>query len=583
MVYYPEPSTLLPSGDTTGALDVARIASLLKQGPVHLAPGTFYANAPIQVPACTELSGSGGTGPTIYDELPFVGGTIIKAVAAWSGGSNAAPAIVQANGTGVRMRDFWVDGSALWTGNSVTGATCDGVNDNTGFHSFCLRNVGVRMASNNGFTFAFGESVVFQCGANITWGDGFHGGFIDSQVIDCFAQGCGLNGTGSGYAILASQCKFIGCRGDLSQFGFFISAYTGATNADMVQLIGCSTQRNNQDGVHISTPVANGTPILISGCSFDSDGVNGTLTTVSGGTPAGSGGYATPGTGLTYAGISVGGGSTVIIDGVTQTCGTGDSIAPCPQYGVVTYALNGHNPVLVSVNDSFLNSGGTLVSDQTAVATAVGLNCFGYSGAVFSGQAPSRLGVLDPVSTVDFAATGRLLTGCQAATMPPALCTVTCAAPTSGTLAVTSIMLKAGMSISNMLLCTDGTAETGGSHGWYVLMDTSMKVLAVTADKTAATFWGNGFQAYSLPFTASYTVPTTGRYLVGVCIVASQMPTFSGQGALRISAPNNAGPTFAPAWIGTSSTGQTTPPALGATMAALANVGNSYNYYAELS
>ena len=189
----PRPATPPEATDTA-----AITAALTATSPVLLAPGTFYTNAPLQVPAGGKLAGSGGAGPTIYDEWPFVGGTIIQAVAGWSGGANTAPAMVQANGTGVRMRDFWVDGSALWTGNTVTGATCDGVNDNTGFHSFCLSNVGVRMATNNGFTFNYGESVVFQCGANITWADGFHGWFVDSQVINCFAQGCGLNGSGAG-------------------------------------------------------------------------------------------------------------------------------------------------------------------------------------------------------------------------------------------------------------------------------------------------------------------------------------------------------------------------------------------------
>ena len=159
----------------------------------------------------------------------------------------------------------------------------------------------------------------------------------------------------------------------------------------MVQIIGCSTQRNNGDGLRVSTEVANGTPILISGCAFDSDGVNGTLTTTSGGTPAGSGGYSSPGSGLGHAGIAIGGGSTVILSGVTQTCGTSDASLPCPQYGISTFAIDGYNPVLVSINDSFLNAGSTLIYDQTSVITNVGLSCYGVAGAVFNGQTPSHI------------------------------------------------------------------------------------------------------------------------------------------------------------------------------------------------
>lgn len=151
----------------------------------------------------------------------------------------------------------------------------------------------------------------------------------------------------------------------------------------------------------------------------------------------------------------------------------------------------------------------------------------------------------------------------QAETFPRILCS-SAQALTSGTLTVTAIALPQYMTLSSIAMSTKGTAKTGGTHGWYVLLDSSRVVRMVTADQTdAATVWGTTNTLYSLA-TNSYTTTYTGLYYLGVCVVATGMPNIETAGAGGSAGVVGA----APILCGTSSTGQTTPPSVGATMGA---------------
>src|SRR5215831_2036681 len=143
-------------------------------------------------------------------------------------------------------------------------------------------------------------------------------------------------------------------------------------------------------------------------------------------------------------------------------------------------------------------------------------------------------------------------------------------APTSGTLSVVAIGLPQYMTLSAITMSTKGTAKAGGTHGWYVLLDSGRVVRMVTADQTdAATVWGTTNTAYTLA-TNSYTTTYTGLYYLGIMVAATTMPTILSAGAAASTGIVSAAPILA----GTSSTGQTTPPALGATMGALTAVVN---------
>ncbi len=165
--------------------------------------------------------------------------------------------------------------------------------------------------------------------------------------------------------------------------------------------------------------------------------------------------------------------------------------------------------------------------------------------------------------------------GATAETIPRSLIGGGSAAMTSGTLYVMGIGLHQNITVSNITFATKGTAETGGSHCWYVLLDSGLVVRSVTADQTGATFLASTNTHYTIA-SSSYTTTYSGLYYVGICVVASGMPQMAVGGAI----PNDVA-SITPAVCGASSTGLTTPPTVSTTMGAI--TGGNYAFYAYTS
>lgn len=142
----------------------------------------------------------------------------------------------------------------------------------------------------------------------------------------------------------------------------------------------------------------------------------------------------------------------------------------------------------------------------------------------------------------------------------------------SGTVYLRAAVLKQNTVVNNITMCTRGTAETGGTHMWYVLTDSSLVVKAVTADQTGATALTSINTPYTFA-TNSFTTTYSGLYYVGVMVAATGMPVFL-TGVATPTGLNSA----APILCGTSSTAQTTPPSTGTTLTALTS-SNGYNFY----
>lgn len=155
--------------------------------------------------------------------------------------------------------------------------------------------------------------------------------------------------------------------------------------------------------------------------------------------------------------------------------------------------------------------------------------------------------------------------------------TVAYPAVTSGTLYLRAIPIPKGVTVSNLTFMTGSAAEAGGSHGWYCLLDSGLVVRAVTADQTAAAKWGATFTPYTLPVSSAYTTTYGGLFYIGVCITATTMPAFLAGAGTQSSLTN-----LAPILMGSSSTGQSTPPAAGTTMGALAGSA-AFDFYAYTS
>jgi hypothetical protein len=166
--------------------------------------------------------------------------------------------------------------------------------------------------------------------------------------------------------------------------------------------------------------------------------------------------------------------------------------------------------------------------------------------------------------------------GATAETCPRRYASTSSSAQNTGTLYATAIAMASGILVSNITMASGTAAKTGGTHGWYVLLDSGLVVRAVTADQTdAATVWGVAQTAYTLA-TNSYTTTYTGLYYIGVMVAATGMPTF-----LAATATGNAVNGVAPVLAGSSSTSQTTPPSTGTTMTSLS--GASRQFYAYTS
>jgi hypothetical protein len=172
-------------------------------------------------------------------------------------------------------------------------------------------------------------------------------------------------------------------------------------------------------------------------------------------------------------------------------------------------------------------------------------------------------------------------TGSTALTIPRWALSNNAIGTATGTLYVRIIPIVAGTPINNITWMVGSAAKTGGTHGWYVLLDSGLVVRAVSADQVdAATTWGTTFAEQTLSVAASAYIATyTGFYYIGVMVAqsAGTQPNFYGGSNF---ATNDAA--RAPALGGTSSVGQTTPPTLGTTMAGISGLAAA-NFYAYTS
>jgi len=161
--------------------------------------------------------------------------------------------------------------------------------------------------------------------------------------------------------------------------------------------------------------------------------------------------------------------------------------------------------------------------------------------------------------------------GALAETYPRHLVTIS-VGNTSGTLVLAAIGLPAGLTVTNIIMCVGATAKTGGTHGWYAILDKNFLLQGVTADQTdAATVWGTVNTPQSLALAAPYVTTYAGLYYLGVMVAesAGTMPTFN------CIAPLQGGINIAPYLGGTSTTGLTTPGTPGTTTYAAITSGNS--------
>jgi hypothetical protein len=148
----------------------------------------------------------------------------------------------------------------------------------------------------------------------------------------------------------------------------------------------------------------------------------------------------------------------------------------------------------------------------------------------------------------------------------------------SGTLQLVAIELLKGDPVNNITFVPGTTGATTPTHQWFALFDASRNKLKVTSDDTS-TAWSAITASASNKKTlavagGAYTVPASGKYYLGVVVVAATPPTLTG-------APGSGGliSVEAPAIAGRADTGLTDPTSCPATAAAITtNAGVPYAY-----
>ena len=146
---------------------------------------------------------------------------------------------------------------------------------------------------------------------------------------------------------------------------------------------------------------------------------------------------------------------------------------------------------------------------------------------------------------------------------------------TTGTVAVASVGLRAGLVVSNITVLVGTTAGVAMTHQWAALTDSTLTVKAVSADGTSGALPGSTLKTYAMG--SPFTVPATGVYYLAVSVTATTAPTLAGV------TPAGAASGLVPVLCGTAGS-QSAPPSLAAQLASgVVTFNGSMNFAAWVS
>jgi hypothetical protein len=96
----------------------------------------------------------------------------------------------------------------------------------------------------------------------------------------------------------------------------------------------------------------------------------------------------------------------------------------------------------------------------------------------------------------------------------------------SGALNLIALGLSAGQVVTNLSFYSQGTALDTPTHWWFALYDSAMTLLRQTADQLTAAWPATTKKTLAL--SSTYTVPTTGLYYAGICVIANNALGLAG-------------------------------------------------------
>ena len=317
--------------DDTAAIQAAA-NSCVPGGTVYFPPGVYVTSYPIVISNRICLVGAdSGQGYGIYgggyppgsrgtEELPEAG-AVIRPSATWAQGPAVAAAVFL-----LIAPTHWITEGPIIRDLAISGVnlpvTADGIQGYGAVVNVLMDNVYVYKCTGWGINTAYDDLAPAGFAINspgtwiieksMTW-DNTAGGINltacnDSTFlhVDC------IGNTGDNWAI--SDCgntKLIGCRAEWSATGYGYSIYDDA--GPRITLIGCSTDNNGNDGIHLYGPGTGG-QVNIVGCDLHADGH--------------------AGGGNTGANISYAAAYAVTITSTITETGNSAAGPDCPAYGI---------------------------------------------------------------------------------------------------------------------------------------------------------------------------------------------------------------------------------------------------------
>lgn len=131
--------------------------------------------------------------------------------------------------------------------------------------------------------------------------------------------------------------------------------------------------------------------------------------------------------------------------------------------------------------------------------------------------------------------------------------------PTTGLVQFQPVALLAGQVVTNLVAVTGSAAGGAPTHGWYALLDSTGKVLAVSADQASG--WQAVDTEFPLAMGSPFTVTTTGLYYTALSITAAVecnlvcLGTYRGSAAGQVTKlAGTAGTVNAPPAVGSTLT-----------------------------
>lgn len=540
---------------------------------VYLPAGTYRTSAPLTVPPGVTLRGAHGdhfdnlTGWTqvnarIKPLASFSGVSVILILDAPLGGY-AAKSCEQ------RLLDLTLDGTALPGGNTVDGIQAQGT-----IRGMVYENLSIKKFGGHAIFFTYNFSappglpqapyscrlrriVASDCGGNTF----SFNNTTDTTLIDVESIGS------AGYGFFLSGCgnsTLIACRAEWNLRGFHI-----APGNAQLSLIGCSTDRNTQNGILITGGSA-GATVNITNARLNRDGRNGN---------SGGGGYA----GLTVDTCP----AMVVATDITVLTGVDDdgSGTRSPQYGV-----NAVGSAYVAVNSGILNAATTGFRDGGTNTTLLrGPNVGELIGNPASPSSTTSYGLRATPTAAQFVDASAVTHNLIRANAPLPLdygllgwaydpaAAGTNSVFTGGVIQLARVPVRATRTITNIVLFvgTAGATLTAGSC-WAGIYDASGNRLGQTADQASA--W-TSTGTKSMAISGGAITLNEGYYWVAFVATGTTIPAFlraSGVGGAAINTGLGASSTR----FGTYGTSQTTLPST----ITLGSIGQSNNaWWAALS